>query len=64
MVILLVVRIGRGSTIGVGSIVMKDIPAFSAAVGGPCRMKKTIPLSEDADAENSYRNLVRDDRRV
>lgn len=65
VVILPGVRIGRGSTIGTGSIVTRDVPAFSVAVGSPCRVKKTIPSpEEDADAENPYRNLVREDREV
>lgn len=40
------VRIGKGSTIGAGSVVVKDIPARSVAVGNPARVVKTIPLPE------------------
>ncbi|OJJ79605.1 sugar O-acetyltransferase [Aspergillus glaucus CBS 516.65] len=64
VVILPDVRVGRGSTIGAWSIVTRDVPAFSVAVESPCRAKKTIPSPEDADAENPYRNLVREDREV
>ncbi|OQE18705.1 hypothetical protein PENSTE_c017G09061 [Penicillium steckii] len=55
------VRIGKGSTIGAGSIVTKDIPPFSVAVGAPCRVKKTIQSAEEEeqDPNNQYRNLVR-----
>lgn len=58
------VRIGQGSTIGAGSVVTKDIPPFSVAVGTPCRVKKTIPSAEEEeqDPNNQYRNLTREDR--
>ncbi|GFF49848.1 putative acetyltransferase C18B11.09c [Aspergillus udagawae] len=63
-VILPGVRIGQGSTIGAGSIVTKDIPPFSVAVGTPCRVKRTIPSAEEEeqDETNPFRNLVREDR--
>ncbi|KAJ5351888.1 maltose/galactoside acetyltransferase [Penicillium brevicompactum] len=63
VIILPGVRIGKGSTIGAGSIVTKDIPDYSVAVGSPCRVKKTIqsPEEEEADPNNPYRNLVRQD---
>ncbi|EAW09729.1 sugar O-acetyltransferase [Aspergillus clavatus NRRL 1] len=61
VVILPGVRIGQGSTIGAGSIVTKDIPPFSVAMGSPCRVKRTIPSAEEEekDETNPYRNLVR-----
>ncbi|OGM44156.1 O-acetyltransferase [Aspergillus bombycis] len=64
VVILPGVRIGKGSTIGAGSIVTKDIPPYSVGVGIPCRVKKTIPSveEEENDPSNPYRNLVREDR--
>ncbi|KAJ5349476.1 hypothetical protein N7541_007203 [Penicillium brevicompactum] len=64
VVILPGVTIGQGSTIGAGSVVTKDIPPFSIAVGTPCRVKKTIPSAEEEeqDPNNQYRNLVREDR--
>ncbi|KAJ5817442.1 hypothetical protein N7447_009675 [Penicillium robsamsonii] len=64
VIILPGVRIGQGSTIGAGSVVTKDIPPFSVAVGTPCRVKKTIPSAEEEeqDPDNPYRNLVREDR--
>jgi acetyltransferase-like isoleucine patch superfamily enzyme len=35
------VTIGRGAIIGAGSVVTKDIPAFSVAVGNPARVVRT-----------------------
>ena len=40
------VTIGKNSVIGAGSVVVKDIPANSMAVGNPCRVIKNI---EDND---------------
>ncbi|GGO00132.1 sugar O-acetyltransferase [Saccharibacillus kuerlensis] len=36
------VTIGKGCVIGAGSVVTKDIPANSTAVGNPCRVIRTI----------------------
>lgn len=36
------VRIGRGSIIGAGAVVTKDIPAFSLAIGVPARVIRQI----------------------
>lgn len=62
MVILPGVRIGKGSTIGAGSVVTADIPPYSVAVGNPCRVKKTIQSveEEEQDPNNPYRDLVRE----
>ncbi|RDW86607.1 sugar O-acetyltransferase [Aspergillus mulundensis] len=64
VVILPGVRIGRGSTVGAGAVVTKDIPPYSVAVGSPARVKKTIQSveEEEQDPNNPYRNLVREDR--
>lgn len=39
------VRIGKGSVIGTHSVVTKDIPAYSIAVGVPCKVVKTYDHS-------------------
>lgn len=45
-VILPGVTIGDGTTVGAGSVVTKDIPSFSIAVGSPARVIKTVgPVS-------------------
>jgi maltose O-acetyltransferase len=36
------VRIGQHSVIGAGSVVVRDIPPYSVAVGSPCRVKRHI----------------------
>lgn len=36
------VTIGNNSVIGAGSVVVKDIPPYSLAVGNPCKVIKTI----------------------
>lgn len=41
-IILSGVTIGNGTTIGAGSVVTKDIPPMSVAVGNPCRVIKSI----------------------
>lgn len=40
------VTIGEGCTIGAGSVVVKDIPAHSVAVGTPCAVVKKLNASE------------------
>ncbi len=42
VVVLPGVEIGNNCTIGAGSVVVKNIPANSIAVGNPCRVIKTI----------------------
>ena len=41
-IILSGVTIGDGTTIGAGSVVTKDIPPMSVAVGNPCRVIKKL----------------------
>ena len=62
VVILPGVTIGEGCTIGAGSVVTRDIPPFSVAVGNPCKVIKSIPSAEEEekDPNNPYRNMVRE----
>ena len=46
------VRIGRGSVIGAGSVVTRDVPEMSFAAGNPCRVIRPIT---DADREYYFR---------
>lgn len=59
VVVLPGVRIGEGSTIGAGSIVTRNIPPFSVAVGSPCKVIRTIKSAdeEEKDPNNQYRDL-------
>jgi galactoside O-acetyltransferase len=45
VVVLPGVRIGYGSVIGAGSVVSRDIPPMSVAVGAPCRVVR--PITDD-----------------
>ncbi|KAJ5390856.1 uncharacterized protein N7496_001924 [Penicillium cataractarum] len=62
VVILPGVTIGEGCTIGASSVVTKDIPPFSVAVGSPCKVIKTIQSAEEEeqDPENPYRAMKRE----
>lgn len=45
------VTIGEGAIVGAGSLVSKDIPAWSIAVGRPARVVKKVPIRKN------YENL-------
>lgn len=44
------VTIGEGAIIGAGSLVTKNIPAWTIAVGHPAKIVKGIPRREEKDA--------------
>jgi len=48
------VRIGKGCTVGAGSIVTKDVPDWSVVVGAPARVVRTVkPIVEKDDEAES-----------
>lgn len=52
--------IGRGSIIGAGSLVNKDIPPFSIAVGNPCKVIKRYDFSVEKWVKRDEYNLSSD----
>ncbi|KAJ5457232.1 maltose/galactoside acetyltransferase [Penicillium desertorum] len=58
-----VFALAKALHIGAGSIVTKDIPAYSVAVASPRRVRKTIQSAEEEeqDPNSPYRNLVLQD---
>lgn len=56
------VIIGRGSIVGAGSLINKDIPPFSIVVGNPCKIIKRYDFSLEewvkVDEYNSNSNLL------
>lgn len=53
------VTIGKNSVIGAGSVVIKDIPANSVAVGNPCRVLREI---NEHDMNFYFRNFPFDEK--
>ena len=51
------VTIGDNSVIGAGSVVTKDIPAFSLAVGNPCRVIRELS-QKDFERNWSYKKRL------
>jgi len=43
------VTVGEGAMIGAGSVVTKDIPAWTVAVGNPAKVIKEVPKKERKD---------------
>lgn len=62
VIILPGVTIGEGCTVGAGSIVTRDIPPFSVAVGTPCQVKRTVVSAEEEekDPNNPYAQMVKE----
>jgi len=55
-IILAGVKIGHGSVIGAGTIVSRDIPPFSLAVGSPCKIIKNFDFEKRKWVKNSSNN--------
>jgi maltose O-acetyltransferase len=60
------VRIGRGSIIGAGAVVPRDVPAWSVAVGNPARVVRdrratagALPVEILADQERAAAKVSR-----
>ncbi|EXJ72791.1 acetyltransferase [Cladophialophora psammophila CBS 110553] len=53
VIILPGVTIGRGCTVGAGSVVTKDIPAFHVAAGNPARILRKIQTPMDSTKDIS-----------
>lgn len=57
VIVLSGVRIGRGSIIGAGSVVSKDVPAYSLVVGNPAKVVgERLPVESRAHHEYSIEN--------
>ncbi len=41
------VKIGEGAVIGAGSLVTKDVPSYTLAVGNPARVIREVPRDRD-----------------
>lgn len=52
------VTIGTGSTVGAGSVVTKDIPPFSVAVGNPARVVKKVDVSDPTYSKPNTQGVV------
>lgn len=50
------VTIGEGSIVGVGSLVTKDIPAWTIAVGNPAKVVRYITERENKEFKNEISN--------
>lgn len=46
MIVLPGVSIGRGVTVGAGSVVTKDVPEFHVVAGNPARVIRKIEVKE------------------
>ncbi|KAF7586744.1 hypothetical protein BBP40_008387 [Aspergillus hancockii] len=52
VIILADVRIGKGSTVGAGSVVTKDVPPFHFVAGNPARVIRRIETSMDPEQQS------------
>ena len=48
-IVLAGVRIGRGSTVGAGSVVTKSVPPYTVVAGNPAKFIKEVPQGTKAE---------------
>jgi acetyltransferase-like isoleucine patch superfamily enzyme len=53
VIILPGIKVGRGATIGAGSVVTKDVPAFHIAAGNPAKVIRKIKTKMDPDQQDA-----------
>lgn len=41
------IKIGKGSIVGAGAVVVKDVPPYSVVVGNPAKVIKTLSNEEN-----------------
>lgn len=57
------VTIGKGSVIGAGAVVTKNLPPYSVAVGVPAKaIGSRQQVKEEVDRQNKYDNITQGDR--
>jgi acetyltransferase-like isoleucine patch superfamily enzyme len=55
-IVLLGVTIGRGVTVGAGSVVTKDVPDFVVVAGNPARILRKIDVSKSKTLQGAPEN--------
>lgn len=57
MIVLPGVVIGKGSTVGAGSVVTKDVEPYTCVAGNPARLIRRIEVGSSGDGENDARGV-------
>lgn len=50
--------IGKGASVAAGSVVTRNIPAYTVAAGNPCRVIKQLPRSDSPEQKRHSRELT------
>ena len=58
------VTIGKNSVVGAGSVVTKDIPENSLALGSPCKVVKKLTVDKDLEELYAYLNGIDGEREL
>jgi acetyltransferase-like isoleucine patch superfamily enzyme len=56
------VRIGKGSTVGAGSVVTKDVPPYKVVAGNPARIIKDVPRHTEAERTSGAKAALERDQ--